>query len=98
MSMVRMESAGENVPRTVMGDVRENVWTIIADPNHDAIGQTRRVRNVHFAFREEALDWIAKQEEEGWSHLHGPTPCATTYFGPTDSESNCWSCQVERLS
>jgi hypothetical protein len=84
-----------------MGEVVEQTWTTIAADRDgevlpDEIGKRRMTRHVHFAFRSEAEQWIAKQEAEGFSPSYGPTPCATPYHGKTDSPSNCWSAEVSR--
>jgi hypothetical protein len=97
-----MEHAGPNVPRAVMGDVREHVWTTIAAdidgvPQPEEVGQRRLRRKVMFAFKAEAEEWLTAQEAEGFERSHGPTPCAAPYFGETDSVSNCWSCEVEQI-
>ncbi len=102
MSMVRMESAGPDVPRVVMGDVREDIWTTIAAdidgiPQGAEIGKRRTRRRVMWAFKDEAEAWIDAHERDGWDPVHGPTPCAAAYFGETDSPSNCWSAEVEKL-
>jgi hypothetical protein len=101
MSMVKMEYAGDGVPRTVMGEVEERVWTTIAADRdgavlEDAIGTRTMTRSTHFAFHEAALAWVAEQQEDGWELRGDPCPCATAYFGPTDSPSNCWTVEVEK--
>lgn len=100
-SMVRMEGAGLNVPRAVMGKVREDIWTTIAAeidgvPQKEEVGKQRYRRRVMFAFKEETEAWLDEQAADGWEHVHGPTPCAAAYFGDTDSRSNCWSCEVDK--
>ncbi len=101
MSTVKMESAGPLVPRAVMGQVREDIWTTIAAEidgviQEKEIGTRKSRRRIMFAFKSEAENWITQQATEGWNWVHGPTPCAAAYFGETDSSSNCWSCEVER--
>lgn len=100
MSIVRMEYAGPSVPRAVMGDVRESVWTTIAAdidgaPQEEEIGKRRTRRRVMFAFKDEAETWLDEYERQGWERVSGPTPCAAPYFGETDSPANCWSAEVE---
>lgn len=85
----------------VMGEVEEQVWTTLAADvdgvvQEQEIGKHHRTRHIYFAFCEEAEAWLIEQEAEGWSLRHGPTACATAYFGETDSPSNCWSCEVEK--
>lgn len=100
-TVVRLESAAADIPRVVMGEVQEDVWTTIAaeidgEMDHESIGQRQRRRRVKLAFKEQGEHWLGEQEEKGWTRVHGPTPCAATYFGPTDSPSNCWSCEVAK--
>ncbi len=100
-SIVRMTSADPKIPRVVMGEVREDIWTTIAAdvdgvPQEEEIGKRRYRRRVMFAFKDVAEIWLAQQAEEGFERVHGPTPCAAAYFGETDSDSNCWSCEVEK--
>jgi len=101
-SIVRMQSAGPRVPRAVMGDVSERIWTTIAAdvdgvPQGEEIGKRKTTRRVMWAFKDEAEAWIDSYERDGWEIVHGPTPCAAVYFGDTDSPANCWSAEVEKL-
>lgn len=90
------------LPHTVMGEVEEGRWTTIAVevdgvPQPDEVGKVTLTRRVHFAFKQEMLDWFEEQEKEGWTRSsEKPVPCATAYFGPTDSDSNCWSGEVQK--
>lgn len=98
-SMVRVEAP--RVSRTELGKVVEEVWTTVAadcdgEVLYDEIGKRTRTRTVMLAWRSEVEEWLAQQVATGWSAVHGPTPCATLYFGDTDSPSNCWSARVER--
>lgn len=103
MSTVRMESAGPNVPRAVMGEPEERIWTTIAAdidgvPQDEEIGKKRTRRRVLWAFKSESEAWLDAHERDGWEIVHGPTPCAAAYFGETDSTGNCWSAEVERIA
>lgn len=101
MSIVRMEHAGPMVPRAVMGEVREDIWTTIA-ADIDGVVQPKEIgkrhtrRRVMWAYKDQAETWLDAHESQGWERVHGPTPCAAAYFGETDSPSNCWSCEVEK--
>jgi predicted double-glycine peptidase len=101
MSNVKVEHVSGSVLRTVMGAVEEQEWTVIAADSdgvilEDEIGKRHRRRRTHFAFHEEALAWVAAHEKDGWKLSGDPCPCATAFFGPTDSPSNCWSVEVEK--
>lgn len=91
---------GRGVSRTVMGEVEEQTWTTIAAEvddvvQPDQVGKRQTTRRVHFAYEAEAKLWVAEHEAEGWTRSsERPVPCATFYFGPTDSDSNCWSVEV----
>lgn len=87
-------------PAKTMGEVEEMFWTVIAAEldgviQPDEIGRRIEERYVRFAFRSEAEAWIAEQEAEGFA-AGDPVPCATLYFGPTDSPSNCWSVSAQK--
>lgn len=99
MSTIRCISAKGQ--ETVMGEVEETPWTVIAaeingEIAHEEIGKQGLRRRTQFAYRAEAEAWIAEQEAEGWTCRWGPGALATAYFGPTDSPANCWSVEVEK--
>lgn len=97
MSTIRM--VGPRVTTAVMGEVVEQEWTTLAAeldgvPQESEVGKRYLTRNVKLAFFDECGSWLAEQYAQGfWLHW-GPAPCATAYFGPTDSSSNCWSIEV----
>lgn len=87
-------------PLTVMGEVEERVWTVIAaerdgvsDPAE--VGRRESTRRTHFAFRAEAEAWVAAQAVEGYGSPEYAN-AATAYFGPTDSHGNCWAVKVTK--
>lgn len=104
MSTIRVERVSSNVPRTVMGEVVEQDWTTIAaeregpdgnlEPDPEKVGLCKRTRRAYFAYFSEALAWQKEQVATGWYAVAEPWPCATAYFGPTDSPSNCWTTEV----
>lgn len=92
---------GSGYKHKVMGEVEEQIWTVIAadtdgEIDHEEIGKRVRTRRVYFAYRDEALAWIVEQERQGFTCESGPVAAATFYFGPTDSPSNCWSAEVTK--
>jgi len=95
-----IKAIGPRVSTVVMGEVEETTWTTIASAVNDVtieedIGKRIAVRRVHFAFREEAEDWLVVQEAGGWE-VAGPIASACQYYGETDSLSNCWVCEARR--
>jgi hypothetical protein len=88
------------VSTVVMGEVEEETWICIASECDDVtveedIGKRIATRRVHFAFKEEAEDWLVVQEAGGWE-VAGPITSACQYYGETDSLSNCWVCEARR--
>jgi len=84
----------------------EMVWTCIAAeqanddgvmvPDPTAPGTRMLERAAHFAYRAEAVAWLAEQEAEGFTP-GTPVPCATaSYHGLTDAPSNCWAARAQR--
>lgn len=84
----------------MIGTVGIMRWVTIAAevdevPRPDLVGQVRETRSANFAYRAEANEWLATQEAEGFTGT--VAALATSYYGPTDAPSNCWSVSVERL-
>lgn len=97
-SMARVVSGSGTSSR--MGEVEEMCWTCIAAEEDgviavDQIGRRTQERYVRFAFKAQAETWAEEQQAEGFT-AGDPVPCATLYFGPTDSPSNCWSISAQK--
>lgn len=97
MSVVRYDKSDH--PERIMGQVIEQTWTTIAADQDsevltEEIGRRRRTLSIKFALWRECDQWISDLLAVGWKLEHGPTSCATSYFGETDSPSNCWSAEV----
>lgn len=96
-------SARQTWPRVstvVMGEVSESTWTVIAAeqdgvPQPGQVGRCYLRREAHFGFRAECDAWAEAQRAEGFT-VGNYAHCATAYFGPTDSDGNCWLVSAER--
>ena len=87
-------------PLTVMGEVTEQTWTVVQAEEGGVsiageVGRRELSRRVHFAFRAEGEAWAETQRAEGFT-VGTFAHCATPYFGPTDSNGNCWAVEARK--
>lgn len=85
----------------MIGTVAIERWTLLAQDIDGApvtmnVGQLTERRTAHFAWRKEADEWLEEQQEEGFTQA-SIGGAAMSYFGPTDSDSNCWFVCVEKI-
>jgi hypothetical protein len=83
-----------------MGEVTEQTWRVVQAeedgvPIPGEVGRRELSRRAHFAFRAEGEAWAAAQRAEGFE-VGTFAHCATPYFGPTDSNGNCWSVEARK--
>lgn len=83
----------------MIGTIEDTTWrTVAADlngvPQPEKVGTCTRQLRAYFAYKVEAQAWLAEQQADGYEGTIGMA--AISYFGPTDSPSNCWFVQVER--
>lgn len=85
----------------MIGTVQIERWTLLAQdidgvPQTKDIGQLTERRTAYFAWRKEADAWLEDQQEEGFTRAAFGN-AAMAYFGPTDSEGNCWLVSVDKV-